>query len=252
VAGLVRPWSDRLVKRIVHSQKLRRRLTLLVAAMLLTMPGNSEPTLPEANAIDPPTAEELRHLEGLAQWVGGDGEHRPRLSRSWARALRADRAGFELFTNFHPADESDEVLAEMRFGPAIRSAAERHGLDPLLVAAVVEHESGFRPWLVSHRGAVGLMQLMPSTFGENLDLTDPELNLDQGCRYLAGLLERYSGDLELALAAYNAGLNAVSRYGGVPPFAETRGFVEKVLGSYVRHQRQVWTNSGAVALFELR
>jgi len=134
----------------------------------------------------------------------------------------------------------DEVLAEI--GPAAvgdlerlaEEAARRHGLDPALVRAVVAVESGFQPEAVSPKGAKGLMQLMPATARE-LGVADPfdaAANLDGGSRYLRSLLARYEGDLAKALAAYNAGMGAVARHRGVPPYAETRRYVQKVLGRY--------------------
>jgi soluble lytic murein transglycosylase-like protein len=113
-------------------------------------------------------------------------------------------------------------------------AARRYGIDPALVLAVVDVESAFRPRAVSPKGAQGLMQLMPGTARELgvQDPFDPGQNLDGGARHLRALLNKYQGDLEKALAAYNAGAGAVERHGGVPPYAETREYVRKVLGKY--------------------
>jgi soluble lytic murein transglycosylase-like protein len=134
----------------------------------------------------------------------------------------------------------DEVLDEVAVPPggdlreAAAAAARRHGLDPDLVIAVVAVESGFRPEAVSPKGAQGLMQLMPRT-AEALGVEnafDPAQNLDGGARHLGQLLTLYGGDLAKALAAYNAGEDAVHRHGGVPPYRETRAYVRKVLERY--------------------
>jgi hypothetical protein len=118
------------------------------------------------------------------------------------------------------------------FGAEIYQAAQRHGVDPELVAAVVRAESAFDVRAVSVKGARGLMQLMPATarrFGVSQDrVHDPAVNVDAGARYLAWLLGRFEGDLALALAAYNAGEGTVDRYGGVPPYRETRGYIQKI------------------------
>ncbi len=118
------------------------------------------------------------------------------------------------------------------FSAEIFQAAERHGLDPALVAAVVRAESAFDPRAVSHKGARGLMQLMPATasrFGLSFaEIHDPAKNLDAGARYLAWLIERFGGDVLRALAAYNAGEGTVDRYGGVPPYRETRNYVKRI------------------------
>jgi soluble lytic murein transglycosylase-like protein len=115
-----------------------------------------------------------------------------------------------------------------------RAAARRHGVDPALVLAVISVESNFRTDAVSHKGAQGLMQLMPGTARELgvKDPLDPAANLDGGTRYLNALLRQYDGDLKRALAAYNAGAGAVNRHGGVPPYRETRQYVQKVLERY--------------------
>jgi hypothetical protein len=113
----------------------------------------------------------------------------------------------------------------------VRSAAQRYGLPESLVAAVISVESEFNPRAVSPRGALGLMQLMPATatgLGVRNAL-DPRENIDGGARHLRDLLDRFSQDTPLALAAYNAGAQAVVRHGGIPPYPETREFVTRVM-----------------------
>lgn len=115
--------------------------------------------------------------------------------------------------------------------PLIDRHARDRGLDPSLVRAVVQAESGYNARAVSNKGALGLMQLMPATAVELAVATpfDPEENLRGGTRYLGALLDRFGGDVTLALAAYNAGPTAVERYGGVPPYPETVEYVRRVL-----------------------
>lgn len=117
-----------------------------------------------------------------------------------------------------------------------REAAERHKVDPVLVSALIDAESSWDPQAVSSKGAQGLMQLIPETADELgvQDPFDPEQNLDGGVRHLRSLLEKYDGDLDRALAAYNAGAGAVDRAGGVPNYRETRLYVQKVTDSYFR------------------
>lgn len=118
----------------------------------------------------------------------------------------------------------------------VREAAERHHVDPALVRAVIETESNWNPSARSHKGAIGLMQLIPTTaqrFGVN-DAFNPKQNVDAGVRYLKTLLERYNGNLDLALAAYNAGEGAVDRAHGVPSYRETRNYVQRVQNAYFR------------------
>ena len=118
----------------------------------------------------------------------------------------------------------------------VREAAERHRLDPALIRAVIETESNWNAGAVSRKGAVGLMQLIPTTahrFGVD-DLWSPQQNVDAGVRYLKTLLERYNGNLDLALAAYNAGEGAVDKAHGVPSYRETKNYVQKVQDAYYR------------------
>lgn len=113
---------------------------------------------------------------------------------------------------------------------AAREAARRHGIPEDLFLRLVQQESGWNPQAVSHKGATGLAQLMPGTARRlGVDPTDPHDNLDGGARYLRMMYERF-GDWRLALAAYNAGPEAVEQHGGIPPYAETKGYVRAIYG----------------------
>jgi soluble lytic murein transglycosylase-like protein len=129
------------------------------------------------------------------------------------------------------------ALAPAALQPLIDAAAARYRVEPALVHAVIQVESNFNPRAVSPKGARGLMQLMPAT-AQRLgvaDAFDPRQNIEGGVRYLAGLLALFGNDLRLALAAYNAGENAVIQYGHrIPPFRETQDYVPKVLQQYLR------------------
>jgi hypothetical protein len=118
-----------------------------------------------------------------------------------------------------------------RWGVEIHEISQRYGVDPQLVHAVIEAESAFNPWAVSPKGAQGLMQLMPRTASALgvRDSFDPRDNIEGGVRHLRYLLDRYPGDVSLALAAYNAGEGAVNQYGGIPPYRETQQYVQKIL-----------------------
>jgi transglycosylase-like protein with SLT domain len=143
----------------------------------------------------------------------------------------------EMIRGFVPDEIVDEIAAgEGDVRVLARAAAERYGLDPGLVLAVVAVESNFEARAVSKKGAQGLMQLMPGTADDLgvADALDPATNLDGGARYLQALLRLYKGDLRKALAAYNAGPGAVARHGGVPPYRETQDYVRKVMKQYAQ------------------
>ena len=116
----------------------------------------------------------------------------------------------------------------------INSACDRHGIDPSLVHAIVKVESDFNPYALSRKGAMGLMQLMPQTAVDmNIKNSfNPSENIDGGVKYLRYLIDRYEGNLSLALAAYNSGETAVKRWGTVPPFKETQNYVKRILKIY--------------------
>ena len=126
---------------------------------------------------------------------------------------------------------------QLQYARLVERAAEAHGLDPWLLHAVIQAESSYNPQAVSHKGAKGLMQLMPGTaerYGVR-DPYDPEDNVFGGARYLRDLMGMFGSDVRLAVAAYNAGEGNVMKYGNqVPPFSETQGYVSKVLGFYRR------------------
>ncbi|MBS4177395.1 lytic transglycosylase domain-containing protein [Lederbergia citrea] len=134
---------------------------------------------------------------------------------------------------------SESVKAQTEILPksiegVIQKASEVYKLPEKLIKAIIKHESNFNPGLVSHAGASGLMQLMPATargLGVT-DIFDPGQNVMAGSKYLRNMLDKYEGNLVLALAAYNAGPGNVDKYGGIPPFKETQSYVKKVTGTY--------------------
>jgi len=132
------------------------------------------------------------------------------------------------------AISQERQLSPEEVDKAIDAAARHHGVDPNLVRAVVKVESNYNPHAVSRKGAMGLMQLMPYT-AKSLNVGnafDPTQNVDAGVRHLKQLLENYNGNVELSLAAYNAGSGAVTRNGGIPPYRETRDYVKKITDLY--------------------
>jgi soluble lytic murein transglycosylase-like protein len=131
----------------------------------------------------------------------------------------------------------NEALGTPRspYGKIIYEIAVRHSINPHLVAALIHVESAFNPRAKSSKGAYGLMQLLPETarrFGltKKKDLYDPKKNLEAGVRYLKWLADRFGGDAEKILAAYNAGEGAVERFGGIPPYQETQSYVQRIFG----------------------
>ena len=130
--------------------------------------------------------------------------------------------------------KNPEKISRSEIDDLITKYSDKTGLDEDFVKAVINQESGFNPNATSKCGAMGLMQLMPST-AQGLGVTnayDAEQNIEGGTKYLKGLMDRFNNDKSLALAAYNAGPNAVKKYGGIPPYAETQNYVKSVLSRY--------------------
>jgi soluble lytic murein transglycosylase-like protein len=119
----------------------------------------------------------------------------------------------------------------------IEDTARKYNISPAVIKSVIKAESSFNPRAVSSAGAMGLMQLMPGTasaLGVN-DAFDPLQNIEGGVKYLKDMLNKFGGNLELALAAYNAGPGSVIKYGGIPPFDETQNYVKKIMG-YIKNK----------------
>jgi soluble lytic murein transglycosylase len=157
--------------------------------------------------------------------------------QGFRRVIRETTGQFETFSSANGYED------------LIQSASDRHLLDADLIRAVIRVESNFNSTARSHKGAMGLMQLMPDTarLHNVVNAYDPIANIEGGVRHLKMLLGRYQGDLRLSLAAYNAGSQAVDRYGGIPPFIETRDYVRRVLQHYDGYR-----NGGARTVGQVR
>ncbi len=151
-----------------------------------------------------------------------------------------------------PSSPPNDPVPARTAGPyrdLIRAAATRHALAPELIESVILVESNFEARAVSRKGARGLMQLMPATAARLgvRNVFDVRQNVEGGVRHLRYLVDLYGGNLALALAAYNAGVDAVGRYGGIPPYAETRAYVQRVLRSVALARLRVSAESVASA-----
>ena len=155
-------------------------------------------------------------------------------------------------TEFHiPADIPTSGDAEL--DRIIFKAGEKQGVDPRLLHAVIWQESRYKTQALSHAGAQGLMQLIPDTakrFGCD-DPNDPQKNIAAGAKYLSWLLKRFSGNVELALAGYNAGEGAVDKYDGVPPYNETQNYVKIISKRYGKTYHPVLPPAQAAEVFQL-
>jgi soluble lytic murein transglycosylase-like protein len=183
----------------------------------------------------------------LVYWSTKENRWKPVPSANTASMQAARSAAAEIATQYYSHDSTKSANAKIisanyrghqatpeEIDESIVMAAARHNVDPNLVRAVVKVESNFNSNAVSRKGAMGLMQLMPAT-AKQLKVKnpfDPEQNVDAGVRHLKQLLENYGGDVNLTLAAYNAGSGAVARSAGVPHFAETQNYVRRITNLY--------------------
>jgi soluble lytic murein transglycosylase-like protein len=135
-----------------------------------------------------------------------------------------------------PLRSSPVDPARRTYDPVVRKVAQRLGLEAELIHAIIRAESNYDSFAVSDKGALGLMQLMPATakaYGVN-DYFDPEQNIEGGAKYLKDLIKLYNGATKLVLAAYNAGQEAVKKYKGIPPYAETRAYISRIQAAYTK------------------
>ena len=174
----------------------------------------------------------LARVNELQQMIGG-GTPAPAVSSTAFASQLATATATAATPSTAPGYMSvgaSDLPSDTPFGAEITAAAQRHGIDPALLAGLVKQESGFNPNAGSPAGARGLTQLMPGT-AAGLGVTDPldpAQSIEGGAKYLAEQLDRFGGDVARALAAYNAGPGAVQRFGGVPPYAETQNYVRAV------------------------
>lgn len=195
---------------------------------------------------EPPPARSVRHSY-LVYWSSTERRWKPVPSPSPSALANARNAAVEVHTYVvsRPKGTSTSTnpnysalsrgyrVSSAEIDKAIDEAARKHNVDANLVRALIKQESNFNPSAVSNKGAMGLMQLMPST-ARQLGVTnpfDPQQNVDAGVRHLKGLLDNYNGDVRLGLAAYNAGEGAVNRHNGVPPYRETQNYVRRITES---------------------
>ncbi len=180
---------------------------------------------------------ESRQLQ-VGGWLRGSQTTSTGGTPSFSDALTNALSGSSPIVNPGLSSGSGSLASTIPFGDLIEAAATTHGIPSALIAAVIQAESNFNPNAVSPAGAKGLMQLMDGT-AAGLGVTDsfdPRQNILGGSSYLTSMLNRYDGNVAMALAAYNAGPGAVDEYQGVPPYAETQNYVPAVLRLFEQYQ----------------
>lgn len=232
---------------LVFSFSLTKTTEIIVGATpVLAMPRppaplalapEPEPVLPEIE-----TAWVLPEIE--VAWV------LPEIEVAWVLPkIEVISPGIETISMISSTPDGALPHEQIPFHGIIVQVAGRYEVDPHLVRAIIFAESGYNPRAKSKKGARGLMQLMPST-AESLgvqDIYDPEENIDGGVRYFRSLLDRFEGDVQLALAAYNAGSRHVRNYEGVPPFRATRLYIKKVLKFHKKFKAEMAARTARLA-----
>src|SRR5215510_344416 len=209
-----------------------------------TIYENEYITMPSASRSKTTTEAQAPQSSRLAYWSAKEGRWKPVPSAKVGRArsaaaevnqyLRQETNSASAQSDTASFIRNNRTFSQQDVDTAIEQAAARHNVDPNLVRSVIKVESNFNPNAVSRKGAMGLMQLMPST-ARSLHVKnpfDPQQNVDAGVRHLKQLLANYGGDVKLTLAAYNAGEGAVARSAGMPHFAETRSYVRRITDLY--------------------
>lgn len=180
----------------------------------------------------------------IAQITGESAAPAPVPASSFAgvlsTAMSAGAGPVETAATQESVSQVPAIVPPAQIERLVNANAGAWGVDPALVKAIIANESGFDANATSKTGARGLMQLEPGTAADLgvTDAYDPAQNISGGTRYIRGLLDRFHGDLRLAIAAYNAGPGAVVKYNGIPPYAETQQYVENVLDAYQKYKAQ--------------
>jgi hypothetical protein len=171
-------------------------------------------------------------LNDIRTWITAPGEWRLRELLVSPKEKPSEITVLEVF-------EPVELKPVFKYSDLVLKVSDKHGMDWRLVASVIAVESSFNPRAVSPKGALGLMQVMPSTAAlyrvKSTELFDPKRNIEAGVQHLKMLNTRYSGDLEKVIAAYNSGEGAVDKYRGIPPYKPTQAFVRRVMTRYQNH-----------------
>lgn len=211
------------------AQRVRQLQTLIEESREVSVEG-AIPNLPSGATATGASSAMASALAGTTSPASAPGQ----ASTSFAAALQAATTADTAPAGPIGAQGTTALGAgsTSQYDPLIEQAAARYGIDPAVLHGLIQQESGFNPEAQSGAGAAGLTQLMPGT-ASSLGVTNP-LNpaesIEGGARYLSQMMSRFGGNTEDALAAYNAGPGAVQQYGGVPPYAETQSYVQKVLG----------------------